>query len=175
MSRFIDRAAGFIAPVCRWMRRICVRLSHGETKEEETETEISRWAIGEDVETDTVGTEELVGCSRCWAARISPTEKSTLGEITCWPWSFLLGCILTCVDIEALATTAEPLLSLPIVFDFISQSPSSLHRGKLVSALDVHPLTWYSAFSASLFLWSIRRHSLSHIKATKCNFFPVAV
>lgn len=49
MTHFIDWATSFIAPACRWMLRICVQLSHGETKEEETETEISRWAIWEDV------------------------------------------------------------------------------------------------------------------------------
>lgn len=62
MSHFIDWATRFIAPVCRWTRRICVHLSHGETKEEETE--ISRRAVWEDVETVTVGTGELTGGSR---------------------------------------------------------------------------------------------------------------
>lgn len=127
MTRFIDWAGGFIAPACRLMRRICVHLSHRETKEEETETEISRWAIWEAAETVTAGTGELTrpalgwGSSRLLSAQ---PEKSAAAEITCWARGFLLGCILTCVDTEALTTRAEPLLSLSIGFDFISQSPS---------------------------------------------------
>lgn len=58
------------------------------------------------------------------ASVFSASERRTAAEIMFWPRTFLLGCLLMCVDIGELhpQSSLSPLLST--IFDYISQSLS---------------------------------------------------